>query len=546
MLRKIILVAAVLMPIPVGFPQTVGAPTTSSPVTAAYIEGPMATVPEGRPARFKVRIEGPRGPTVRVRFVTESGTAGALDFRHVVRDLVFPVGGEWETYVDVDTFVDAQAEGLEHFTARLSNPVDTGIAVGTAYGTISDGAPFLPTPGAPGAAPATKDTVGITGDYIAVENGIDHIRLQFVRLSLDPQRLRIDFFVDPAIFAELLPTGGWTNLMRGYIDFEAGELVKTVELQAVRDGVPEGIERFTLTLQPSDRYRIASPADKLIMPLPGHPLASGGTPIGGDAMLSILDGTVLFGNEYQNGQVKVTDSQVEDLLHPNDIRQTTLENCGLWAGVMISLAKTGSARMAAMMSELPGGGYLVSFKDGTSYTVAADLFTSPGGPTDDFREGLSEVWPIVLEKALQQRFGRLCPQTPEVVRVLTRMGSRRLSPPYADIPLNVDRLYLATKPAPPGSRDILSNVKLYQYPRFDALSFNRVAYQHAHVIGGYRVDANGEPWIFLRNPWGFSKSGWLPLRDLADIAAEVLLFGDGLPFEGTQSQPIMIDVPGPP
>ena len=559
MLRARLWSSVLALLLPLGQAQTTAVPTAPLPVSAVYLQGPTAAVTEGRSARFRVWVEGPVPDGFSIDFFTEAGTAGALDFRVMKKTLTFPSNGSWEAFVDVDTYADAEPEGFEHFKARLGKPIViapavVGVANGIAYATVTDGASMVPAPGAPGTAPVPTDLVGVVGDFIAVENGIDHIRLHFVRFSPSPQRLTVHFTVDQDIFVDLKPLPGRSTLMQGYIDFEAGEVMKTIELQAVRDGIPEGIETFGISISRSDRYRVADVTDGLRMPLPGSSLMTdGGMPIAGAADLSILDGFALFGNEDKDGNVIITDSQAESLLHVNDIRQHFLENCLLWTGVMISLTKSGSDRLASRITETPYG-FVVNFDDGSVVQVPLELFTGQGSYTGDFKDGLPEVWPLVLEKALQKRFGTLCPKAHRVVRLLTGMGAEQIALPLdaegiSKIRLNVGRVYLATKTSWAGTMGAPAAVKLYRYADFNSASYNVVVERHAYVIAGYRLDANAVPWVFLSNPWGFNRSGWLPLADLGTVAAEVVLFGDGLPVsmpEKIPADPIEVDAPTPP
>ena len=177
---------------------------------------------------FTVALSPASGQEVRVAYATAGGTATeGTDYTAAAGTLTFAAGETTKT-VSVDLTDDSLDEAAEQFELRLSGPVNTTLARGTATGTITD------NDAAPSLSVADK-SAGEGGGTLAFTVALSPASGQEVRVAY-------------ATAGGTATEGTDYTAASGTLTFAAGETTKTVSVDLTDDSLDEAAEQFELRL----------------------------------------------------------------------------------------------------------------------------------------------------------------------------------------------------------------------------------------------------------------------------------------------------------
>jgi PKD repeat protein/flagellar hook assembly protein FlgD len=182
---------------------------------------------------FAVSLSEPAAQMVTVHAETEEGTATVGDdFDAVATDLRFPRGTTTRT-VRVRVHPDTGGEGPETLFLVLGNPSGATIADGTAVGTI------------PGDVDVAAISVADADPVTEPARGA-RARAEFTVSLAEPARQKVT--VHAATVGLTATSGQDFKATATNLTFNRGQDHKTVTVDIVRDGLPEGDEQFQLVL----------------------------------------------------------------------------------------------------------------------------------------------------------------------------------------------------------------------------------------------------------------------------------------------------------
>ena len=187
-----------------------------------------AALTEGDTATFEVTLSGESGLPVTVEYLTSDGTAVAgFDYTSGEGTLSFEPGEMTKT-IPVETLQDDLAEATETFTVRLSAPSGATLAdrTGTASITDDDDPPELTIDDAPALTEGDTATFEVT---LSGESGLP-VTVEYLTS-------------DGTAVAGLDYTSG-----EGTLQFEPGEMTKTIPVETLQDDLAEATETFTVRL----------------------------------------------------------------------------------------------------------------------------------------------------------------------------------------------------------------------------------------------------------------------------------------------------------
>ena len=208
------------------------------PEPEVWVEGPASDVAEGGSAVFRIRLsEGAPAGGVSVSYRTLGGTAyPASDYSTASGTKHLPAGALSST-VTVQTTQDTSAESREWFSLRISNP--TGATLDTARASarawISD---------------TDMPTVSVSRAS-AVEGGT--LRFDLTLSQPAPSDRSVSVRVRTTAGTAESPADFWGRYPR--VEFPAGAVGRSVEVNTVDDDLVEGDETFNLQMHSPQNVR---------------------------------------------------------------------------------------------------------------------------------------------------------------------------------------------------------------------------------------------------------------------------------------------------
>ncbi|WP_419847688.1 Calx-beta domain-containing protein [Candidatus Poriferisocius sp.] len=194
---------------------------------------------EGGLVRFSVRLDRPSGRTVTVPYSTHPLTATeGVDYDAPTGGTLVFEAGDTEEFAAVVALTDTNSgEGDEQFQLRLGTPVNAGIDVGTAIGTIVD---------------RTQPGLSITSNYEttgtkASEGGWEVFTVSLDEASTDEVSVE---YATVGLSGDGAATAGTDfTAATGTITFAANDNTpQTFRVEILRDNVPEDDERLQARL----------------------------------------------------------------------------------------------------------------------------------------------------------------------------------------------------------------------------------------------------------------------------------------------------------
>ena len=211
-------------------------PSDAPSVGQPYVRARPLAVGEGDDmVAFVVSLSAPSPSEVRVNFGLDSGSAvysgSAPDFRSYSGTLVFAPGETTKTlpFIVVD---DSTSEKAEGFWLDLNSPVNAIVAQRWTPAVIVDNDAATGTPAISVGDVVVDEQAGVAAFTVSLSRPSMGVVLVDYRTADDTAHAGQDY----------RPTGGW-------LEFQPGEVVKTVLVEILEDDLTEGDEWFQMILE---------------------------------------------------------------------------------------------------------------------------------------------------------------------------------------------------------------------------------------------------------------------------------------------------------
>ena len=389
------------------------------------------TVTEGNSgttnATFTVTLSAASTQTVTVQYSTQNNTATApADYTAATNQTLTFSPGTTSKPLTIAVVGDTLVEPDETFFVNLSNPTNATISVAQARGTITND----------DSAGTVKDIVVVSGQTKAVEGGAGargQIKLIFSRKSDSllplPVSLGITFttvtpgesitFGNPASAGDFLlsPRPDGTDAKNAIfvtkkIQFPAGATDVEYILNVKANDGAEGLEGFQVKILTDDKVNTTDRWDHF--PAPNSPTFAGNA-----VTAYIVDGIVLYAKDNSNAQLKDDPLPAGNPgIHANDVNQGGIGDCFLMS-TLAAIAKQNpnliknaiqpnaadvfsyQVRLFRDVGEAPKlVSVTLSFANGYAAAEFSGDFVTAGN------QKMVEVWPQVIEQAIEKEFGR--------------------------------------------------------------------------------------------------------------------------------------------
>jgi hypothetical protein len=378
------------------------------------------------------------------------------------------------------------------------------------------------------------NVVGVAGDTHAVEDpNTDDINLRMERIcgNLDEAltvRFQLDWGNNLTVDDLTTPTNCTHVSGEIYtIDIPSGQNTSaTITMAAIADGVMEGLENdaWATVLPPvSGNDYLVTKNHVEVKPKTAQTAFT-------TLRLSVMDSLTLYGpeNDAPNG---VLDDNNDPGIHWNDVQQMTLGDCSFLAAVMAMADHNGQSAGRAyiensLISPVANGFEVNLFElngdEDKQFVDMTELFTNGANmaqPTADYKlEGngpltvkLTEVWPIVVEKAYAQArggYGNISTNPADAWKRLTGESGSSVSTKNMK---NSEILQTIKSARSQGKIVCVSTQTSIDRQKRAKYSYN-LAGHHAYYVPS--LPSNNK--LTLLNPWGFDRTVELDLGDLSN------------------------------
>ncbi|MEW8351192.1 MAG: C2 family cysteine protease [Candidatus Thiodiazotropha taylori] len=224
-----------------------------------------------------------------------------------------------------------------------------------------------------------------------------------------------------------------------------------------------------------------------------------------------------------------TDDQLFiDGISIDDVNQGSLGDCYLIATIA-SIAKTNPEFISNMIADNQDGTYTVRLYDAGHpryIIVDADLYRNDNGdPAYTHGTNPREIWPAIIEKA----YAKINGGYDDIVSGYPRAALLALTgnvPHWSSTSsISLDNMYSQMERALTTGRPVIASSLSSGDSNYEQ---NGLAFRHAYSVTGVYTDTNGQRWVNLRNPWGYSTDQRVEYRS-SSYNSNIYKPGDSIP-----------------